>query len=53
MDKNLICNYTEQEKPKKGDNGVYDCCGGTHMVTDKRFNINYTCPKCTGKLDIV
>ena len=53
MDNNLICNYTEQEKPKKGDNGVYDCCGGTHMVTDKRFNINYTCPKCTGKLDIV
>ena len=31
----------------------YDCCNGTQIIHDKRFNVDYTCPKCTGKLDLV
>jgi hypothetical protein len=53
LDKTLKCNYEEQERPKKDDTGTYDCCNGTHEVVDKRFNVNYTCPKCTGKLELV
>ena len=53
MDKSLICNYKEQPTPKKDDTNHYDCCGGTNQVHDKRFNVKYTCPKCTGKLDII
>tara|TARA_Y100000389_G_C17428178_1_gene500874 strand:+ start:962 stop:1669 length:708 start_codon:yes stop_codon:yes gene_type:complete len=53
LDKSLICNYKEEPKPKKGDTNTYDCCGGTNQVSDNRYKVDYTCPKCTGKLDIV
>ena len=53
LDKTLKCNYEEQKRPEKEDTNTYDCCNGTEVITDKRFNVNYTCPKCTGKLDIV
>ena len=41
------------EKPKKDDTSVYDCCNGTQIVTDKRFNVSYSCPKCTHNLEVM
>ena len=47
LDENLICLYEQQPYPKKTDVKDYDCCNGTKIVKDKRFNIDYPCPKCT------
>lgn len=27
------------------------CCNGTNIVYDKRFDVYYTCPKCTGRMN--
>lgn len=54
LDESLECLYTKVDKyPSKGDTNNYGCCGGTDVVTDKRFGVDYTCPRCTGKLEIV
>lgn len=53
IDKNLKVLYEEQDYPKVDDFIQYDCCNGTHVVYDKRFKEYYTCPKCTGKLELV
>lgn len=55
LDNSLGCRYTKQDRPQKGETGDYDlsCCGGTNVVTDKRFDVKYTCPRCTCKLEIV
>ena len=47
IDKRLKCLYTEQPCPKKTETQQYDCCGGTGKVLDKRFNVWYSCPKCS------
>ena len=47
IDETLLCLYDQQPYPKKTDVKQYDCCGGTKLVTDKRFNVEYPCPKCT------
>lgn len=47
MDDNLKCLYEQLSYPKKTDIKDYDCCGGSKIVRDKRFNIDYPCPKCT------
>lgn len=47
LDKKLEVLLTEQPKPLKQEGGVYECCGGSLIVQDKRFNKRYTCPKCT------
>lgn len=46
IDDKLICLYQQQPYPKKTDIKQYDCCGGTKLVKDNRFNIEYPCPKC-------
>jgi hypothetical protein len=54
LDDSLGCKYIKQdERPKKDDTGEYDCCSGTNVVRDKRFGVNYSCPKCTDNLDVV
>lgn len=54
LDDSLGCRYPLEDKsPSKGDVGNYDCCDGTNVVYDKRFDVNYTCPKCTGKLEVI
>lgn len=53
IDKNLKCLYKEQPKPKIDMIKSYDCCNGTKKVLDKRYNILYTCPICTGKVEKV
>lgn len=54
MDNSLKCRYPLQaNKPMKGEVNNYDCCSGTEVVYDKRFDVSYTCPKCTGKLEKV
>lgn len=51
LDKNLKCLLEEQEKPTIDNINNYNCCNGTHIVEDKRFNKIYTCPKCTNKIE--
>lgn len=52
LDDSLKCKYPlNPNRPGKGDVGEYDCCGGTNVVHDKRFDVYYTCPKCTGRLE--
>ena len=46
LDNRLICLYEQLSYPKKTDTKEYDCCGNTKKVLDKRFNIEYSCPKC-------
>ena len=47
IDKDLKCLYGQQPYPKKTDVKEYDCCSGTKIVKDKRYSIDYPCPKCT------
>jgi len=47
LDETLICLYEQLSYPKKTDIKEYDCCAGTKIAHDKRFNIKYSCPKCT------
>lgn len=52
IDKTLICNYTEEGKPKKGDTNTYDCCGGSKQVHDNRYDKWYSCPKCDTMVEL-
>lgn len=52
LDESLICNYAEKTRPSL-DTISLDCCNGTKKVYDSRFNKIYTCPKCTGKLELI
>lgn len=51
LDNKLVCNYTEQAYPSKDETETSHCCDSTNVVFDKRFGEEYTCPKCTGKLE--
>lgn len=54
LDPTLKVLYTEQEyKPEKGDHIEHECCHGTGIVYDARFDEYYTCPYCTGKLELI
>lgn len=53
IDKSLVCNYEEQQYPKKNELNRYSCCNGKKIVYDNRFGKAYTCPLCTGKLNSV
>ncbi len=53
LDKNLKCLYNKCDKPKRGETLELTCCGGSHKVYDNRFNEWYTCPRCTGKLELI
>jgi len=50
IDKKLKCLYAEQKRPAFDERVDYSCCNGTHIVHDNRFNVDYTCPICTGHL---
>ncbi len=50
IDKKLKCLYEEEDRPPLDMSVDYSCCGGTGIVHDKRYNVDYTCPICTGKL---
>lgn len=50
LDDTLKINYEEQKKPSINDLIKKECCGGTNIVYDNRFDKYYTCPICTGKL---
>ena len=53
LDDTLKCCY--QEMPKPSANALIEktCCGGTHILYDNRFKEYWTCPICTGKLELV
>jgi hypothetical protein len=53
LDKTLTCNYKPKDYPKKEATKDYSCCGGTNQVYDKRFDVNYSCPKCTDNIEVV
>ena len=53
IDKSLKCNYQECDRPKLDAVKKLECCNGTGMVYDKRFGVWYTCPRCTGHIEIV
>ncbi len=53
LDKTLICKHKPQDYPKKEATKDYSCCGGTNIVYDKRFDVNYSCPKCTDNIEVV
>ena len=53
IDPTLKCLYTEQEKPNRSNTLERTCCNGSNIVYDKRFDEYYTCPRCTGKLELV
>lgn len=50
IDKNIKVLYKQEPYPKLKKFIKYECCNGTGVVYDKRFNKTYTCPKCNGKL---
>ena len=50
LDETLRCNYEEQPKPSVEEVIPLKCCNGTLQVHDGRFDVWYTCPKCTGVL---
>lgn len=51
LDNSLKCNYEElDEFPMRFIRTKVQCCHGTGVVVDCRFNKFYTCPICTGKL---
>ena len=47
LDKNLICLLKEEKRPTIENTNNYECCNGTNIVLDKRFNVSYSCPKCS------
>lgn len=53
LDKNLHVNYNRSKPPIKNAVIDVDCCKGTKKVFDRRFNAWYTCPICTGKLELI
>ena len=50
LDKKLKCLYVEAPRPSLDMIVPYSCCNGTHIITDKRYGVDYTCPICTGRL---
>lgn len=50
IDKKLKCLYQEQKRPSFDMSVDYSCCNGTQIVHDNRYNVDYTCPICTGHL---
>lgn len=54
LDKSLKCLYTKEIKPST-DSLIFkkSCCHGTNIVYDKRFGEYWTCPLCTGKIELV
>ena len=53
LNKNLKPLLTEQPKPTINNTKQYNCCSGTNIVFDNRFKKHYTCPKCTGELNLL
>lgn len=47
LDKNLICLLKEEKRPTIENTNSYECCNDTNVVLDKRFNVYYSCPKCS------
>lgn len=43
----------ESYKPQKDDFVDFECCHGTGVVHDNRFDEDYTCPHCTGRLELI
>ena len=50
LDKKLKCLYEEEKKPSPEKIVPFSCCGGTHILHDNRYSVDYTCPICTGHL---
>lgn len=50
LDKKINVLLNQCKRPTFEETSQYNCCNGTYKVYDKRFNKNYTCPKCTGKI---
>lgn len=48
LDKTLKVLYDEQPHPTQKAEISQQCCGGTGKVYDRRFNIWYVCPVCSG-----
>lgn len=53
IDKKLKCLLEPQKRPLKNETDSYECCNGTLVVEDKRYNKKYSCPKCTDKIEII
>lgn len=53
IDSELTCNYKEETKPNINSTLKLNCCGGSGKVYDNRFGEWYTCPRCTGKLELL
>lgn len=53
LDPELKCLYKEEPRPTKESVNHTECCNGTGMVLDKRFNVWYTCPRCIGHIEEV
>lgn len=53
LDKKLEVLFPEQQRPSQKTKNEYPCCHGSKVVTDRRFNVEYTCPKCTGELNLL
>lgn len=49
-DKGLDVKYEQLPYPKINSVDTKKCCDND-IVYDKRFNVKYTCPKCTGRLE--
>lgn len=50
IDESLKVNYSECDRPTVDKLVVKECCGGTGLVHDKRYDVWYTCPICTGEI---
>jgi len=48
LDKEMKILLTESKRPAVDMLNDYDCCNGTKIVHDNRFNKKYTCPVCSG-----
>lgn len=53
IDNSLKVNYQCQEKPHEKEVIELNCCNGLRKVYDARFNEWYSCPYCTGKLELI
>lgn len=53
LDKKLEVLLNEEQRPSVNIKVKTSCCDGSNVVVDNRFNIEYTCPICTGKLNLL
>lgn len=53
LDKRTKVLLKEEKHPTEFYTIPIDCCGGTGIVHDKRFDEYYTCPKCCGYIQRV